>query len=206
MNLDSNIVLEDFSDKRKDELMLLSSPEKSYVEFLVGHLFKNLESDDDWYQKGINDLYKKGIEEKLLVKAIVVNGKTVGIIWNTGNQCDIFIHPNYAGRGYSRIAMGVFLKGLSGVSIGVSPYNLPSLKSIAHMFENENIIATDGIYGKVKINHKDLYLIINISESLKDIGQENIDTIIDEKVKEISDEKRELLKLFFQINSIQIRI
>jgi len=156
MDQTSDIILEDFSDKRKNELIDLSAPEKMYVKFLVGHLFKNLEGDDHWYQNGIEDLFQKGLRKELSVKAIIVNETIAGVIWSTGTQCDIFVHPKHARRGYSRIAMGLFLRDLSGISIGVSLYNLASLKSIAHMLKNKNITATDNIYNTIKIDHNDL--------------------------------------------------
>lgn len=212
-----SVSLVNFEINHRDELKKLSSPEKDYVKFLDGHLFAL--SKSDWYKNGIDNLYEKRKEIK--ANAIVAEGTTVGVIWETRNQCDIFIHKNYSGKGYASAAWELYLNSSntqgedSYIHIRISPDNIGSLKSIAKALEkNKKVAEDDDIYSSVygdetiKIDSKDLQMLANIAITIKnetpEPKEEGVNKIIDEKVQD--SEKAKLFKLFYNVESVMIRV
>lgn len=215
-----SVSLVNFEINHRDELKKLSSPEKDYVKFLDGHLFAL--SEPDWYKNGIDNLYEKRKEIK--ANAIVAEGTTVGVIWETTYQCDIFIHKNYSGKGYASAAWALYLNSPntqgenSYIHINISPDNIGSLKSIAKALKkNGKIAEDDNVYSNIywgktiRIDSEDLQMLANIAITIKNKTpegkkpkEEEVNKIIDEKVQD--SEKAELFKLFYNAESVMIRV
>lgn len=199
----SNVVLNDFNPESKNELIELSEPPKEYVKFLEGHLFKNIETNRNWYSDGIKDLYDKVQKNEISANSIVANGKVVGVMWLTDVQCDIFIHPTYNGNKYGSKAMSLFFNNHSSTSVGISVNNIPCLKSFARVLKSKN--ATDNLGYNLQITHDDLLHIVEITTKKQKENMKDINEIIDEVMRE-NKNKIELFKAFFAIESVQMTI
>jgi hypothetical protein len=198
-----DVVLNNFDEYYANELIRAGNPNEEHVSFLRGHLFPN---GSDWYRRGILDLCQKVKNRAVTAKAILVEKQVVGVIWETSAQCDIFVHPKFTKEisGIARKAIKLFIKAKESfkeVKVGISVYNIPSLKSLIHVLESEGIYA---LALNRKINISDLKHIVEITTQMKSKEIKSAEDYI-EKIHPEKDVADFIIQCF-SIKSVQLKV
>lgn len=127
-----------------DQLLALGIPQQQAVQHLIGYLL----SQNDINTFGFDAAYEMGVRDVFDTGGIAIidnNGRAVGVIWNSGSQVDIYVHPSQQGHGYGRQALARYINGSdSDINIFISTNNIASLRLIRRVLErNRNWVVRD---------------------------------------------------------------
>ena len=140
-----------------DQLLALGIPEQAAVQHLIGHLV----SGADINEHGFAEAYRRGIRNAFNnINSMPVHdndGRVVGVIWDSGIQVDIFVHPDAQRRGLGRRTLSQYINARPGqdISVSISTNNISSLMMMRRVLEQNNEWHVTDITGNV-VNVNDI--------------------------------------------------